>query len=841
MKFSIFDFRFAIFAVVMCGIVRAECKLSEARRKVEGAERTVYTLENERILVEVVPELAGCVSRYVDKTKEKSAFERLDDCPYHYGCRWEGKAFTGQVEARGPERAAVTVKGGGKIAVAHLRLILGLDLANPLDLSVERTMSIEGGSSRLSVDVKISNSGDGVAPAFRYMVHAVYGQVPHMPNAGMYWFLPTANGIEFFNGPRGQREMNIAGGGAPLDHPFSRFIRGRKADKPRYEAGGWAAILTSAGPAYLFYEPAQYDFFQYWYGGDAEWHYTFEPHSKPVDLKPGEAVNCRFTLAYDAKDVPFKGSTVAFEAPAVPPEMTPGGILALKARATTVRDQPEAVKLRFEVADPQGQALLSQEAAGVAKPFLFTDLAAECKLPEKAGLGKYSWSAKYADGKTLASGSLEVLATEELAKRRADRATAEVKAEMEKRLKDISDRLEEAHKAERLWREGANFAFSLGDPYIWPEGTDSPNSQIPNSQFPNSRKLASVPAGSAVSIGYKTGAVPVLGQWKANAPLRIQTLAAMPAPAWPADAEKLLASLGNSRSFVRDLAAEPDGQGLVALVVEAAKNHVEVVRLGAGAQGIVKRWGRFAEKPTESDDALGLGARAVAVDAEGNIWITTNTWGQTSVFKLNQDNSPYEESIVGEKGAVKKFAPDGRFLGAVPALDVPLDLALASADGKPVLLATYHNVSAYHGAMVREGALVVDVGQVRRAGEIKVPAGSLAVDGQGRLWSADVAGHVACYSHKGQKLLDVAASPPQAVKDARLPLGSPLPAVLRMAAADSVALLFTLQRKLTRLDEKGAPQGEAQALPDSAGAPVRLAASAAGVWAVCEKELWKPK
>jgi hypothetical protein len=615
----------------------AECKLTEGKRKVEGAERVVYTLENERILVEVVPELAGRVTRYVDKTKEKSAFEWLDDCPYHYGCRWEGKAFTGQVDARGPERAAVTVKGGGKIAVAHLRGILGLDLANPLDLSVERTMSIEGTSSRLVVDVKITNTGDGVAPSFRYMVHAVYGQVPHLPNAGMYWFLPTAKGIEFFSGPRGHREMGIAGGGAPVDHPFSRFIPGRKADKPRYEAGGWCAILTSAGPAYICYDPAQYDFFQYWYGGDAEWHFTFEPHSKPVDLKPGQVVACRFTLACDAKDVTFPGSTVSFEAPAVPPEVSPGNAFALKARATTVKDQPERVKLTLEVKDPKGQAILSQDVEGEVKPFLFTDLAAECKLPENAALGKYSWSAKHADGKALASGSVEVLNAEDLAKRRADRATAEVKAQMEARIKELNDRLEDMRRGERLWREGAGFAFSLASPGVWPEDAPPPG---------------------AVSVTYRPGAIPVLGDWRPHAPLRIQSLAAAKAPAWPADAEKLLAPLAKDRAFVRDLAAEGDGKGLVALIVERPRNRVEIVRLGAG--GIVRRWGRFAEKPAETDETLGLNSRALAVDKDGNIWATTNAWGQTSVFKLNQDNAPYEESVLGEKGAVKKFAPDGR-------------------------------------------------------------------------------------------------------------------------------------------------------------------------------------
>jgi hypothetical protein len=796
----------------------AECKLTEGKRKVEGAERVIYTLENDRILVEVVPELAGRVTRYVDKTKDKSAFEWLDDCPYHYGCRWEGKAFTGQVDARGPERAAVSVKGGGKIAVAHLRGILGLDLANPLDLSVERTMSIEGSSSRLIVDVKITNTGDGVAPAFRYMVHAVFGQVPHLPNAGMYWFLPTTKGIEFFDGNRGRQEMGVASGGAPLNHPFSRFVAGRKADKPRYEAGGWCAILTSAGPAYLFYDPAQYDFFQYWYGGDAEWHYTFEPHSKPVDLKPGQTVACRFTLALDAKDVPFNGTTVSCEAPIVPPEMTPGSAFPIKVRATTVKDQPEQLALAFEVKDPKGQVILSQESQSEVKPFLFTELAAACKLPDNAVLGKYSWSAKYADGRPLASGTLDVLAAEDLAKRRAERATSELKAQYEGKIKELNEHLEQMRQGERLWREGADFAFSMASPSAWPE--------------------TPVPPG-AISVRVRPNAVPVLGNWRPNAPLRVRALAPAPVRAWPADVEKLLAPLAKDRVFLRDLAPENDGKGLVALLVERAKNRVEIVRLGAG--GVVKRWGRCAVKPGETDETLGTGARALLVDGDGNIWVTTNAWGSTSVFKLNQDNSPYEESVVGEKGAVKKFAPDGKFLGAVVALDAPTDLALASADGTPVVLAPYRNVSAYHGAMVREGVLLLNAAETRRVGEIKIPAGSVAVDGQGRVWAADVAGHVACYTHTGQKLADVTSSPPPAVKDARLPAGSPVPAVVRAAGPEGVAVLYTLQRKLATLDAKGAAVGDAKPVPETAGALVRLLSSPAVPWVLGEQSIVRPE
>jgi hypothetical protein len=50
----------------------AACRLTTVVRKFEGAERKIVVMENDRILVEVVPELEGRVSRYVDKTKRPS-------------------------------------------------------------------------------------------------------------------------------------------------------------------------------------------------------------------------------------------------------------------------------------------------------------------------------------------------------------------------------------------------------------------------------------------------------------------------------------------------------------------------------------------------------------------------------------------------------------------------------------------------------------------------------------------------------------------------------------------------------------------------------------------------
>ena len=106
----------------------AECTLTESRRKFEGAEHNIVHMENERIIVEVVPELEGRIIKYADKTKPTSGFEGLDDCPYHYGGRWEGVPFQYHVDAKGPDRASVTVTGGGKIAVALLHSLTGVSV-----------------------------------------------------------------------------------------------------------------------------------------------------------------------------------------------------------------------------------------------------------------------------------------------------------------------------------------------------------------------------------------------------------------------------------------------------------------------------------------------------------------------------------------------------------------------------------------------------------------------------------------------------------------------------------------------------------------------------------------
>ena len=330
----------SVAVIFLAASVHGAVTIKETTRKFEGRVQTIVVMENDRILVEVAPSVAGRIITYRDKSEKLSAFEWLDDCPYHYGCRWEGKPFTHEIVETGPDKVSLKVRGGGRIAVAQLRSVLGLDLAGALDLTCERTMTIDAKSTRLAVQIKITNTGDAVAPQFRYMMHGVWGQVPRQPFA---FLLPTENGLQFFDSARARKEFGeaIHQTGKDPNHRFNRFVPGRRADKPRYVPAGWVALLTSAGPTYVYYPPEQYDFFQYWYGGDSQWHWTSEPQSKPVDLAPGQSVEIRFTLAYDASEVPFNTETVAVLPPELPQTVTRGFTLPIRSQGTTARDTAE--------------------------------------------------------------------------------------------------------------------------------------------------------------------------------------------------------------------------------------------------------------------------------------------------------------------------------------------------------------------------------------------------------------------------------------------------------------------------------------------------------------------
>ncbi len=421
-------------------------------------------LENPKIIVEVVPELEGRVIRFQDKSRTGTPFEWLDDCPYHYQGRWEGMPFSYKVNSKGAEVASLTVTGGGKVAVALVRQITGADVTNPLELKIERTMAIDRDTTRLHVDVKITNVGDGVAPTFRYMVHSVFGNIPPMKDGRAFWFLPTSNEVEFFDSGRGDREMGQSAGHgtAPAGSPFNRFTPERAADKPRYEAGGWGAVLTSAGSCYIAYDPKQFQFMQYWFGGDAEWHFTFEPHTRPIDLKPQEWMTCHFMLAFDPRDIQFNTPTVSYERPVVPDSMLPGSIMEIRARATTIQNAEQA-KVDFQVKDPAGNMVLQKSATGDLQPFQFADLDASWKLPADAKNGAYSWSMNDAAGKELSAGKFEVVTAEEQTRR----ATAKLAEQIEQLKHEMGQKQQEQQRMDDLWRQGAELALTWDDTRIW--------------------------------------------------------------------------------------------------------------------------------------------------------------------------------------------------------------------------------------------------------------------------------------------------------------------------------------------------------------------------------------
>jgi hypothetical protein len=279
------------------------------------------------------------------------------------------------------------------------------------------------------------------------------------------------------------------------------------------------------------------------------------------------------------------------------------------------------------------------------------------------------------------------------------------------------------------------------------------------------------------------------------------------------------------------------GRELVALLVNGKANKVEVVRLNEN--GVVHRFGNVSVKPGEADDSLGLEARSLAVDNDGNIWVATDAWGQTSVFLAGPDGQPSEQTVDGRKGAVKKYAPDGRLLGVVSMLQAPMALKTAEANGKPVVLVSYRHVSSYHGAQVREGVVAISVAEIKRVGEIKVPAGSLDVDGDGHIWVGDVAGHVSCHTHEGSKILDLAGSPEAAVPDSQLPSGSPLPAAVRCDGEATVWVLYTLQKELVGAKTDGTDQTSGQRVPDDAGVLHQLKMIGQSPVAVGEAGCWK--
>ncbi len=802
--------------LISCGILtlcghglQAACSVSETTRKIGTVEQRVMVMENDRIRIEIAPELAGKILVYQDKRRPATPFEEMDDCPYHYSGRWESKGFTGAFSERGPDRASITVAGGGKVPSALLRT-LGLAANSEVRLTVERTMSIDATSSRVVTHVTIRNAGESVAPQLRYMVHAVYGQVPPMPEGRAFWFLPTSRGIEFFSAKRGMGDMRSSAGGAPLDHPFSRFVPGLKSDKPRYEPQGWGAAMTSAGPAFIIYDPSRFEYMQYWFGGDSTWHFTFEPTTKAVDLRPGEAVSWDFTLSYDAADLPLaSGKAFSFEIPEVPDLAAPGTTLPIHMRATTVATTLGSLaKARFTLSPAKPGAagapseLARVDLAGEVGEFKFTELSGDLVIPANAAHGNYVWTASAASGETIATGALELVPLNEIDSRRITKAIQVVNDEAAAKQKELNTRLMLAMGNLTRAETGLNYALGTGDPERWP-----------------------VVPSRAVSISTQPNAVEVLGRWQERELPRIDAVEPVPAITWNLDIDVALALLGPDRPLLRDVAYDAQKAELLCLIVDPARKRSEVVRVGASK--VLGHFGAGSEKPGENDGTLGLMARAISIDPDGGIWVATDAWGPTSQYHRNQDGQPYEEIAPGRKGAIKHFTAKGLFVDAIPLLDIPLALASGMAGKDHLLLASYRNVSAYHGAQVREGVVLINTATGKKAGEIKVSGGSLAV-GSSHLWISDVAGRTSSRSLSGHLDFAVEGARPAAPLELKPIAEEPMPVLLALGSDGGCWFVERKERRLSRWDAHGKP-GESTSLPKTLGDIVSVKPSARGV------------
>ena len=391
-------------------------------------EDDVVTLENGRIQVQVAPGMGGNIIRFADKTKPVSPFSRLDDNFSSTG-NWEPAPFTVRIDDRGPNRAAVTLIGGGKLTPMPAS---SDEKPAPTTIALERTMSIDGESSRLRVDVKITNTGDATIPMLRYMVHSLYSYKV-LPGHNVYAFIPSPTGVRLFDHDgiaKAQAQSQLIKAG----HPFTRWSRpGEKLHKGRYQADGWMAMYCDTGHSYIYYDPAQFDFISLWNGTHpAEW-LSMEPNTKGVNLRPGESTSFTFTLAADSKDVPFAGETMICDPISVPDDVVAGGTLKVSYRAATVRDVPEMAEVVFSLSGPtQGNVRnLNQPAVGLEqhrklelRPFLLSDFPDDIKLSPEIVPGKYLWRVATASGVTLAKGNLDVITADERAKRQTARASA---------------------------------------------------------------------------------------------------------------------------------------------------------------------------------------------------------------------------------------------------------------------------------------------------------------------------------------------------------------------------------------------------------------------------------
>ena len=380
---------------------------------IQKHESMVVTLANDRIAAGIAPDVDGNIISFVDKTRPTSPFSRLDDSFATTG-QWKGRAYTYHIDERGPDRAAVTLETGGTLTPWPLPSGKQPPAA---DLTLKKTISVDGLSSRLRVDVTITNVGSTPVHALRYMAHALYSY-KYLPGGTCYVFLPLDGQVRMFDYDRIVKDKFLASH-LTTDNPFARWSpAGVMPDKGRYPAEGWSAMYSDSGWSYLSYDPAQFDFISFYTGTHpGEW-LTMEPNTRAADLAPGQSVHFSYSLVADSDDVPMapatgahhqESPTIAFEPPAVPEAFVPGTPFMVRVRAATVLDRPQDCSLRFTIQPQHGKPVYQQRLAGTIRPFLATEIAGECAVPATVSPGNYEWRVEDAGGTVIGKGTLQAL------------------------------------------------------------------------------------------------------------------------------------------------------------------------------------------------------------------------------------------------------------------------------------------------------------------------------------------------------------------------------------------------------------------------------------------------
>lgn len=383
-------------------------------------EATILTLENNRISLDIVPEVGGNILKYHDKQSPNfkqdkahsdwwgnsaDAFQRMDDSFGDSG-QWKPEPHTYSIDEHGPRRAAVTVTGNGQL----LRPAQEEGAAPPpVRMQIKRTVSIDATTTRMQVDVTITNKDTVRVADLRYMVHPLYLQKT-LPGPRYYIFMPSPSGVQTFDYERLVKGSYLART-APARHPFRAWSKKPEdLTKGRYPAGGWLAMSGDSGNQYLSYDPQKFDFVSLWTGSHpAEW-MTMEPHSKAFDLQPGQSMKLGFTLALDARDISIKEPAIVTNLVAVPQKLVRGQDFEVVIRAATFLDQPQKSVLKWQCLDAKGKAVVERTLTAQLTPFRFTDILSREKIPLSMRAGFYDWTLiDFASGRKLAGGRFEVL------------------------------------------------------------------------------------------------------------------------------------------------------------------------------------------------------------------------------------------------------------------------------------------------------------------------------------------------------------------------------------------------------------------------------------------------